>query len=159
MVRRFQTAYADSLQKFKPVFLFQQIIKFGLAVAFGVACLRLILVQKGARQFAFKICVCALVYHLADAGVRLLCVHIMSGAQMEMTEHTKIENGKITAMDNKDAGDIHSGAALGASISLLISLMIKGVFYGWMMQALSGTTVRNIFGEDLYADFATQGSG
>ena len=158
-IQHIQEQYDAAMKPYRPVLLFQQMVKFGLASAFGIGCVMLLMRSSRARSFVLTTCAGAIVFHVLAAVLHFMTMNAMTDVAVE-TGKAAIDSGVAMSPElERNASHTDKTMAIftgmmsfGTTIGVAIGLAIKGIFYGCMMQCLCTPTVRSIFGENPYPE-------
>ena len=150
-VEKYEAAVAETRHKYLPVLGYLELMKLGLAIAFGVTCFLLIIRHPRGRSMAVALCVLAVLYHVGQTGVNLLVVD-SGGMFQEMMKASFDEASAghgLSAEEQEVMQQSMSNAIFtGMLIGMTVALIIKFVFYGLIMMHLLQPEVKRIFGDD-----------
>ena len=143
----------ETRAQYWPVLFYIEILKIALAVGFFAAIALIVQRNEKARSFAVIVCGGAIFYHLSVCAVALLFTGHAGGMIGELLQSSVNEAHHLSAEEKEKAVEFMKNAtSLGLAIGLSISLLLKGLFYGFIIFYLSQAHIRLMLGENPYKE-------
>ncbi len=136
------------LSHFMPFKIFQEIVKFGLAVAFLMSALLMFGRQSSARRFVMMACTGAIAYHVAGTIMNFMMLASVSDIIAESSRAAMRSMGEDETIMN----DMLGAAVTGFTIVTCTMMALRAGFYSLIMVYLSRPHIRAVFGENAFPE-------